>query len=830
MSVSNREPVAPTSTEVTLHQMLSRKRLERSSPISSPLKQTRSPKQKIRRRLRTGTEQAFPGINAQVSDTSWQTSNHSYNQQRPEKLEDFTVSDDESSAINDLNAELYAYVIQKQALSMNEPSKTLVNLQDYLGTTRVNHTEKSAVEYLQVMDAIADSKDTMMEMLHNLHEKHIAPHKQQWLVVEGDAKVYEILKSLCCEYDEDLKWLIPYPGDWHMLMNFQTPIMKAYYDAGLKSLAQAAGYPPAQIQTCSQFKRTHQFLMEAFEATYRAMVKSFLQWQDEHDSKQTSDLHSEIVHSLKTLPTKEFTKAFNEHLTTFKESIRDLHYQPFKSFIQEKARKDDTWKFWVRFLFEDMMAYLGLFLSIRSGDWSLRMASMKKMAPLFTAYGHQTYQKVIANHIADIICMPTAILTMFQQGGFVVSITGRPWHSVGIDEAHEMLINKSCKTAIVRPSKDYINRVAHYLPYRTKAIENLKQQLFPESTAKYKPIEGAISNQCNDIKFMHNVQAQMKLIEEKCLFDTQCENRGLVNPFTDKKATTEQRHDLLSFREIGEREFLLRIASILLKQPSVKTPNRKRHLLTFSEKKVNTRRISQLERDKRLIMTAMRKKIQHSVRTRRPIERPNEQLTEYPLAISKDGKPLKGSKSYTTNSLEARYKATQVFLEQLSWQPNCCIMEGMFLINTTPLGSHKTLADYAKFLTRRFIITQFNQGCNEVHVLFDNPGRLKNTPKFFEHVRRDATAKVSINHCCDELNSNTKLLQGKWREGLLNCRYCKRRLVIFLGNYFLSNASNYLQPHQTLYVAGAFEDELTDTAWYACGDKRSEPDPQYNSN
>ena len=30
---------------------------------------------------------------------------------------------------------------------------------------------------------------------------------------------------------------------------------------------------------------------------------------------------------------------------------------------------------------------------------------------------------------------------MFEQGALVVSITGRVWHSVGINEAHEMLIN-----------------------------------------------------------------------------------------------------------------------------------------------------------------------------------------------------------------------------------------------------------------------------------------------------------------------------------------------------------------------------------------------------
>ena len=79
-------------------------------------------------------------------------------------------------------------------------------------------------------------------------------------MVEGDAKLYEILQSLKFEYGNELKWVIPYPGDWHTLMNFQKALVKPYFDAGLKSLADACGYPVAAIRHCSQFKKTHHFI------------------------------------------------------------------------------------------------------------------------------------------------------------------------------------------------------------------------------------------------------------------------------------------------------------------------------------------------------------------------------------------------------------------------------------------------------------------------------------------------------------------------------------------------------------------------------------------
>ena len=110
---------------------------------------------------------------------------------------------------------------------------------------------------------------------------------------------------------------------------------------------------------------------------------------------------------------------------------------------------------------------------------------------------------------------------------------------------------------------------------------------------------------------------------------------------------------------------------------------------------------------------------------------------------------IKGAKKLLHKS-ETRYKESSppVILNGLpqGWKPECSILEGMFIINTTPLGTHRTLADYAQFLIRRFILPQFSKGSKEVHVIFDNPGRLQQTPKYFERLRRDAIAPVATGH------------------------------------------------------------------------------------
>ena len=78
------------------------------------------------------------------------------------------------------------------------------------------------------------------------------------------------------------------------------------------------------------------------------------------------------------------------------------------------------------------------------------------------------------------------------------------------------------------------------------------------------------------------------------------------------------------------------------------------------------------------------KKMWFSQQTGMPIQQPGEQLIELPLALCGNlGNPIKGQKSYTTQFLQCRYKETSpcVFLTNLPWSPQCCILEGMFLIN-----------------------------------------------------------------------------------------------------------------------------------------------------
>ena len=354
--------------------------------------------------------------------------------------------------------------------------------------------------------------------------------------------------------------------------------------------------------------------------------------------------------------------------------------------------------------------------------------------------------------------------------------------------------------------------------------------MFPET-----PQEGkGKSLICND-KRESNIKAIVSAIEKYKMLEVTQTNRGLINPFTSAKATDQQALDLLNFRTLGLQEFNSRINYYILREPSSKAPMRRKRLQTFTIKKVS-KRASQLDKDRKLVLSCMRKKMKWSLRTGTPIDNAGEQLIALPLALaSHEGEPLKGQKSYMTKVLEKHFRdAPQPVIVSNyppGWQPQCVIMEGMFMINSAPLGSHKTFRDYSKFLAERFIAPHFARpSTSEVHLLFDNPGRLKMTLKCFEQERRDESASISPGHVCHSFEENAKLPR-KWRTDLLHCRQCKRKLVEFLGTHLLVNIRSHLSENQRFYIGGCFPEPQSDTTWFVEGETLpAQPDPLFASN
>lgn len=171
---------------------ISLKRSEKSSPscFSPKGSCTRSPQPKKKKQERKGKnlllyiQQEITSL--LVHQMLYTTNNIT--------VDDFKLSGNEIDAMGEIRSELYQYMLLRHAASTKE--KTFISMQDFFTLTRATHTEKSNVMYLDILDLVADKKDTLLLMLHELYGTYISGNTEKYLVVEGDAKIYEILKSL----------------------------------------------------------------------------------------------------------------------------------------------------------------------------------------------------------------------------------------------------------------------------------------------------------------------------------------------------------------------------------------------------------------------------------------------------------------------------------------------------------------------------------------------------------------------------------------------------------------------------------------------------------
>ena len=198
--------------------------------------------------------------------------------------------------------------------------------------------------------------------------------------------------------------------------------------------------------------------------------------------------------------------------------------------------------FWAQFT--DCFCYLSSYLAIRSSNWQLRVASLIRMAPMFAAFYREYYSRRIPYHLAETNHYPRSVLDCLKRE-FIVNLTEQRWRAVALDEAQEMCINQDLKTAVVRPTKAYLQKTSLFFNHLIKLCKNIIHQLFPEHLIHQIRLTGILDNSSQAYRYEQNVKQLCTVAVQSNLFSTQSNNRELMNVFTGQLATNEQTCDML---------------------------------------------------------------------------------------------------------------------------------------------------------------------------------------------------------------------------------------------------------------------------------------------
>ena len=249
----------------------------------------------------------------------------------------------------------------------------------------------------------------MLQVHNKLYAKFIVELGFHWLIVVGDithmtyyralCKTYDILQNLRPQYGSQMQWVLPFPGDWHVLYNHQKVLLKIYGEAGLLQLAKVAGHRAKTLKSLAQashFKRTHNFIIQSFEAMYRCFVRTYLSTIESDSSQVVTSTANTLAIALASVTSDVGLEKLLEQLkATFNTTLLDLTLTVgFRAFMEDLCKSKKTCHFWHEYLTLNSLIYMALFIAIRNADWMLRMAAIKSVAAVFCAFNRPIYQNL----------------------------------------------------------------------------------------------------------------------------------------------------------------------------------------------------------------------------------------------------------------------------------------------------------------------------------------------------------------------------------------------------------------------------------------------------
>ena len=178
-------------------------------------------------------------------------------------------------------------------------------------------------------------------------------------------------------------------GGVYLLMNYLAGVLGRHWYAGVKEVMGEVykNKTLEKIKKSNHYTHTSYATMLFSEACVRLFLESFM-----------SSESSSIVHAIKTCLTEGANElAKNEDkqnfLTKYKEAEKFIHslLEEVDRFVQKESAGNKTFASWVSLINNELVIFIALAVAGRTGNWELRNAALKAMAPVLAATGRTNY-------------------------------------------------------------------------------------------------------------------------------------------------------------------------------------------------------------------------------------------------------------------------------------------------------------------------------------------------------------------------------------------------------------------------------------------------------
>ena len=336
---------------------------------------------------------------------------------------------------------------------------------------------------------------------------------------------------------------------------------------------------------------------------------------------------------------------------------------------------------------------MGSYESVRSGGWLLRNACLKAVSPLFFAYNHSKYEELCTTAIKDTLTLPSNILQQFLNGGWTVSIKGRPHHNLALDEAHESVINLRLKTITSRPSHFRTVELADFMSYLDKVVRGMEDMLYRNKQKE--------ASQYRKRYVCQRTVRMMATLKDVMLFQISDTPKQLCNILWKDKRQLDSKttDDLLNIAAIGTERMQLFIKQHTL-PPQTTGPRKRRKrtpkLATFTFKATTVRESKKREQE----LTNIAKNAMEILQANRICT----QTSPYPLAMADlQGNMRSSQKSKFLDTLTQCLQFDQAVTDacpMLTHPPQdlCVIIDMLYYIHMPPPPNVTTFDEFFNHL------------------------------------------------------------------------------------------------------------------------------------